>query len=1000
MRKTEEWNLRAPTDGLTLGAFQGLSFQKHTYTLDPIFVIQSPASTQPIGARALAARIIALCAISVFAVAEMRAEEPLHLRIDQLLDAAHPAGQAAPANDADFLRRAYLSLHGVIPTAVQARAFFADAAPDKREKLIESLIASPQFSHWLALRFDVMLMERRTEKHVKLAPWREYLEASFAANKPWDQLVRELLSNDGADEKTRALARWCLEREGDSNALTREVGRIFLGRDMGCAQCHDHPRIDDYTQRDYAGLQAFFSRTYLFQPDEKKPAVLGEKADGETAYTSVFTKVSGATKPRLPGDAEISDPVIPPAEMWTVPPNDKDKNVRAIPKFSRRAQLVAVLGDGHHPAFRRNIANRLWSVVFGRGLVEPLDLDHSGNPPSNPALLDLLAESIATMKFDMKTFVRELALTRAFQRALDLPELPPEITKAVSERLPTLEQEAKAIAEAASTTENAFKDARTAMLEVQRAAEPPTAELKKQETAFAEAKKAADAAQAETKKVEDSLVAKRDVQKTLAEAAAKSNEAAAKVPEAAEVAQAAKTFQTKADQATGEIAALEKDAVAKKTDADARAQTVTGAQQAAATARTTVEEANRNIAAKQTALEAAAARQQAERTKATYAARLAAEVKAALAWASAEAADRPSRETASKTAAALAVAKQSADALGAEVNGSPAKLAALEAAANTAVADVAKTKEAMTAKGPAATTLAEAAAKAAEAAAKLPNDADIKNAAAALKTKSDAAAGEVASLQKTAGEVQAKSEAAAKSLADARSAAEKAKIDLAAVQQQMPALEEQATTARAKAAETATPTAAARDALAAAWGPSFAARDLVPLLPEQLCWSVMQATGVLDQLRAQSTDEWDKKNPLSDADKADAAKQAARTAGIEQLLRDKIRPHEDQYIRAFGGAPGAPQTDFFATPEQALYFENGGVLRGWAASLAGRAGALPDPKAMAEELYLNTLTRLPDATEVTTVASTVAARPPEKKTEALTDLAWALMTSTEFRFLH
>jgi len=171
-------------------------------------------------------------------------------------------------------------------------------------------------------------------------------------------------------------------------------------------------------------------------------------------------------------------------------------------------------------------------------------------------------------------------------------------------------------------------------------------------------------------------------------------------------------------------------------------------------------------------------------------------------------------------------------------------------------------------------------------------------------------------------------------------------------------------------------------------------------MPEQLCWSVMQATGVLDQLRAQSTDEWDKKNPLTDADKADAAKQAARTAGIEQLLRDKIRPHEDQYIRAFGGAPGAPQTDFFATPEQALYFENGGVLRGWAASLAGRAGALPDPKAMAEELYLSTLTRLPDATEVTTLASTVGARPPEKKTEALTDLAWALMTSTEFRFLH
>ena len=73
----------------------------------------------------------------------------------------------------------------------------------------------------------------------------------------------------------------------------------------------------------------------------------------------------------LPGDAEIAEPAIPAAEMWAVPPNDKDKNIRPIPKFSRRGLLIGALGDGHHPAFRRNIANRLWAVVFGRGLVEP-----------------------------------------------------------------------------------------------------------------------------------------------------------------------------------------------------------------------------------------------------------------------------------------------------------------------------------------------------------------------------------------------------------------------------------------------------------------------------------------------------------------------------------------------------------------------------------------------------------------------------------------------------
>src|SRR4029434_7727002 len=103
----------------------------------------------------------------------------------------------------------------------------------------------------------------------------------------------------------------------------------------------------------------------------------------------------------------------------------------------------------------------------------------------------------------------------------------------------------------------------------------------------------------------------------------------------------------------------------------------------------------------------------------------------------------------------------------------------------------------------------------------------------------------------------------------------------------------------------------------------------------------------------QSAKEWDDKNKLSDADKANPAKQAERAVAVEKSLREKIRPHEDQYVRSFGGAAGQPQTDFFATPEQALYFENGGVLRAWASSLAGRAGAPPDPEAMAEDSYLN-----------------------------------------------
>ena len=311
-------------------------------------------------------------AFSMAALAvKVRAAEPLHARIDALIAAAHPGGQAPLAGDADFLRRGYLALHGVIPTAAQARAFLADTTPDKRAKLVETLLADPQFAKWMAVRFDVMLMERRGETQTTEGPWREWLQLSFAANKPWDTLVREVIAADGADEKTRHVARWLLEREVDPNALAKDAARLFLGRDIGCSQCHDHPRIDDYLQRDYAGLQAFFSRSYLFKGDAKKAgpsSLVGEQAEGDTTYLSVFTKVGGGTKPRLPGEAELAEPA--PGE-WTVPPDAKNKAVRPVPKFSRRGLLAAALGDGHHPAFRRNIANRLWAIVFGRGLVEP-----------------------------------------------------------------------------------------------------------------------------------------------------------------------------------------------------------------------------------------------------------------------------------------------------------------------------------------------------------------------------------------------------------------------------------------------------------------------------------------------------------------------------------------------------------------------------------------------------------------------------------------------------
>ena len=373
--------------------------------------------------------------VAIYIVSAAPAQS-LHVKVDAAMDAARIGPAAPTADDAEFLRRAWLVLTGTPPTGDEARAFLADTSPHKRALLITGLAGSREFMRHLAVQFDVMLMERRAETHTKSAEWRRWLEDSLAAGRSWDLLVRDLLAHDGSDEKTRPIARWLLERQAEPNLLTRDAGRLFLGRDMACAQCHDHPRVDDYAQRDYHGLFAFFGRTSRFQPDPKKPALVAESAVGEAAWSSVFTKISGASGPRLPDGKVIAEPVIADAEQWTVAPNEKDKNVRAIPKYSRRAQLAdALVADA---GFRRNIANRVWGLVMGRCLVEPPDLLHAGNTPAHPAVLDLLAEEIAAMKFDLRAFIQELALTKVFAQAFDPAPAAPEVRAALAAKLPSL----------------------------------------------------------------------------------------------------------------------------------------------------------------------------------------------------------------------------------------------------------------------------------------------------------------------------------------------------------------------------------------------------------------------------------------------------------------------------------------------------------------------------------------------------------------------------------
>jgi hypothetical protein len=534
----------------------------------------------------------AWCAVLLFLAGSLFAQEPgvrgqgpvpqsLHERIDALIEAA-AVGPLAPAcSDADFVRRIYLDLTGVIPTAEQARAFLADAAADKRAKLIDELLASPAFVRHMTLTLDVLLLERRADKTALQKAWLEYLYQSLAADKPLDQLFRELVAADGADEKLRPAARFLLGRDAEPNLVTRDIGRIAFGMDLQCCQCHDHPLIDDYYQKDYYGLFAFVHRTSLFTDAKTKQVQLTEKADGEASYKSVFTgDSSDRAAPQLPKGAVLFvEPTFAKGEEYTVKP---DKTVRGVPKFSRRAALAEMIATSSE--FRRNLANRIWSIVFGRGIVHPVDFHYAANPPAHPQVLSLLAGELAAGGFQLKPLLRQLVLTRAYQRACDAPR--PEVVNFadIAARLERLAREKEAkqaemqpLIAALTKAKSGFKATRDE--DARLAAEQP-----KLEKAVADAKQALAKAAADRKSADEAQAKAREQAEAVAIASSKAAEAVSKLTDDKVLADAAGKFAARSAELAAAAESAAKAAAEKASQQDAAEKQVAAAETSLASA--------------------------------------------------------------------------------------------------------------------------------------------------------------------------------------------------------------------------------------------------------------------------------------------------------------------------------------------------------------------------------------------------------------------------------
>jgi hypothetical protein len=288
-------------------------------------------------------------------------------------------------DDSTFLRRVYLDVIGTLPTADDARRFLDDKRANKRELLVEELLARPEYADYWALKWaDLLRVDRQALGHKKAYAFYRWIRESLAANMPFDHFARELLTAEGPLEETGPANFYKVVTKPGDTAST--LSQVLLGVRIACAECHHHP-YDRWSQTDYYGMTAFFT------PLSIKASTRGE---------AVQALGDPVTKHPRTGEA-----VLPYALATTMPAK--------APPGDRRTVLAAWMTSPQNPYFARNLANRLWAHFLGRGLVEPIDDVRDTNPPSNPELLEALSTHVVEAKYDVKQLIRAITKSRTYQ---------------------------------------------------------------------------------------------------------------------------------------------------------------------------------------------------------------------------------------------------------------------------------------------------------------------------------------------------------------------------------------------------------------------------------------------------------------------------------------------------------------------------------------------------------------------------------------------------------
>ncbi|MCI0682110.1 MAG: DUF1553 domain-containing protein [Gemmataceae bacterium] len=324
-----------------------------------------------------------------------------HNVIDEHVFARLKALQVEPsdvADDATFLRRAYLDVCGILPTPDEARRFLADQAPDKRRRLVDRLLERPEYADYWAMKWaDLLRNEEKAVDAKGVRLFQRWLRQCVSDDMPLDRFARQLLTARGStyDRPEANYYRTNL----DPQKAAETTAQLFLGVRVACAKCHNHP-FDLWTQEDYHGLSAFFARVRTRMIDNQrrdrldKHELVGEMIVWHDREGDVpHPQKGGPIAPRLPG--------LPGS------------------KLADGADRLTALADwvtaADNPYFARVMANRIWHHLLGRGVVEPVDDFRESNPPSNEPLLAALAKDLVASGWRQKHLIRAIMASRTYQ---------------------------------------------------------------------------------------------------------------------------------------------------------------------------------------------------------------------------------------------------------------------------------------------------------------------------------------------------------------------------------------------------------------------------------------------------------------------------------------------------------------------------------------------------------------------------------------------------------